>query len=50
MGELQIDHRPANEEYAKALSINLDDPVLCVSRVIQAEGRPVAYLIDVLTG
>jgi GntR family transcriptional regulator len=48
MGELQIAHRPANEEYAKALSINLDDPVLCVSRVIQAEGRPVAYLIDIL--
>jgi GntR family transcriptional regulator len=48
MGELQIDHRPANEEYAKALSICVDDPVVCVSRVIQAEGRPVAFLIDVL--
>ena len=48
MGEVQINHLPANEEYAKALSIELDDPVLCVSRVIQAEGRPVAYLIDVL--
>ncbi len=48
MGELQINHSPAKEEYAKALSIKLDDPVLCVSRVIQAEGRPVAYLIDVL--
>jgi GntR family transcriptional regulator len=48
MGELQIDHQPANEEYAKALSINLHDPVLYVSRVIQAEGRPVAYLIDIL--
>ncbi len=48
MGELRVEHRPANEEYAKALSIQLNDPVLCVSRVIQAEGRPVAYLIDVL--
>ena len=48
MGELQIDYRPANEEYAKALSINLNDTVLCVSRVIQDENRPVAYLIDVL--
>jgi GntR family transcriptional regulator len=48
MGELQIDHQPASEEYAKALSINLNDPVLYISRVIQAEGRPVAYLIDIL--
>jgi GntR family transcriptional regulator len=48
MGDLHVDHQPANEEYAKALSINLDDPILCISRVIQAEGRPVAYLIDVL--
>ena len=48
MGDLQIEHRPANEEYAKALSLEENDPVLCVSRVIHAEGRPVAYLIDVL--
>jgi len=48
MGELHIDHRPADEELAKALAINIDEPVLCVSRVIHAEGRPVAYLIDVL--
>jgi GntR family transcriptional regulator len=48
MGELHIDHLTANEEYHKALSINRDDHVLKVSRVIQAEGRPVAYLVDVL--
>jgi GntR family transcriptional regulator len=48
MGELHIDHLPASEEFAKALSISANDPVVCVSRVIQAEGRPVAYLIDVL--
>lgn len=48
MGELQIDHVPASEEYSKSLAINLSDLVLKVSRVIQAEGRPVAYLIDVL--
>jgi GntR family transcriptional regulator len=48
MGEHQIDRRPANEEYAKALALNQHDPILHVSRVIQAEGRPVAYLIDVL--
>jgi GntR family transcriptional regulator len=48
MGDHQIDHRVANEEYAKALSIDPADHVLFISRVIQAEGRPVAYLIDVL--
>ena len=48
MGDLKIEHSPANEEYAKALSINLSAPILKVSRVIQAEGRPVAFLIDIL--
>jgi GntR family transcriptional regulator len=48
MGELQINHIPAVDEYAKALAITVNEPVLMVSRVIQAEGRPVAYLIDVL--
>jgi len=48
MGELHIDHLPANEEYSKALSINPGDPVLVISRVILAEGRPVAYLMDIL--
>lgn len=48
MGALQIEHQPANVEYAKALSLHLYDPVLYVSRVIHAEGRPVAYLIDIL--
>jgi GntR family transcriptional regulator len=48
MGELQFEHQPASEEYANALSINLQDPILYVSRVIHAEGRPVAYLIDIL--
>jgi GntR family transcriptional regulator len=48
MGELHIEHIPADEEYSKALSVNSDDPLLAISRVIQAEGRPVAYLIDVI--
>jgi len=47
-GEIKIDHQPANEEYAKALSIDINAPVVNVSRVIQAEGRPVAYLIDIV--
>ncbi len=48
LGELHTDRLPANEEYARALSIQPADMVLEVSRVIQAEGRPVAYLIDIL--
>jgi GntR family transcriptional regulator len=48
MGDHRIDHSIANEEYAKALSIDPHDQVLLVSRVIQAESRPVAYLIDIL--
>src|SRR5512137_2712817 len=47
MGELWIDHVPGNEEYSKALNLQINDPVLVISRVIQAEGRPVAYLIDI---
>ena len=47
-GEIKIDHQPAKEEYAEALSIKLNHPVVYVSRVIQAEGRPVAYLIDII--
>lgn len=48
MGDHHIEHLPATEEFSKALAIQAGDPVLVVSRVIQAEGRPVAYLIDVL--
>ncbi len=48
MGDHNLIHCPASEEYALALGINTNDPVLCVSRVILTEGRPVAYLIDVL--
>ncbi len=48
MGELHIEHVAATEEYSKSLGLIPGDPVLVVSRVIQAEGRPVAYLIDVL--
>jgi GntR family transcriptional regulator len=49
MGELHIDHFLASDEYSKALGIKQNEPILTVSRVIQAEGRPVAYLVDVLS-
>jgi GntR family transcriptional regulator len=48
MGELSIEHRRADAEITKALSLQTDDEILHVSRVIHAEGRPVAYLIDIL--
>jgi GntR family transcriptional regulator len=48
MGELSIEHRRADAEIASALSLQTDDEILHVSRVIHAEGRPVAYLIDIL--
>jgi GntR family transcriptional regulator len=48
MGELKVDHRPANPDEAGALGLAGGSQVIHLSRVIQAEGRPVAFLIDVL--
>ena len=48
MGDLHIEHRYSEPEVAKVLSLQPEDLVLYVSRVIHAEGRPVAYLIDIL--
>jgi len=48
MGELIVDRRPATEVEANALGLSLKDNVVSLSRVILAEGRPVAYLIDIL--
>jgi len=50
MGELRIDRRTANEEEANALGVEVRSQIVCLSRVIQAEGRPVAFLIDTLPG
>ena len=49
MGDLHIRQIQANAEYAEALQVELDTPLVHVSRVIHAEKRPVAYLIDILT-
>jgi GntR family transcriptional regulator len=48
MGDLKIEHQTADDEIAKGLAIQPGDSVLCISRVIHAEGRPVAFLIDIL--
>jgi GntR family transcriptional regulator len=48
MGNVKIEHLLANDEFAIALAIKIGDPILKISRVIHAEGRPVAYLVDIL--
>jgi GntR family transcriptional regulator len=48
MGDLKIEYQKASEEVAKGLSLQPDDLVVHISRVIHTEGRPVAYLIDIL--
>lgn len=48
MGELKIDHYPASSEEARALVIPLDSKVIRLARVMLAEDRPVAYLIDII--
>jgi GntR family transcriptional regulator len=48
MGALQVQQRPPEEEECRSLGINCEDQVISVSRVILAEGRPVAFLVDIL--
>ncbi len=48
MGELRIKQTEANAEQAEALQVELCTPLLKVSRVISANSRPVAFLIDIL--
>jgi GntR family transcriptional regulator len=48
MGECLIAVRPAGEDDGAQLEIPAEAPVVEISRVILAGGRPVAYLIDVV--
>lgn len=48
MGELQVITRQADSEEYKALGRDPQLKVLEISRIIQAEDRPVAYLVDIL--
>jgi len=48
MGDLEIQRIGADEYYAKNLNVELLTPLIKISRVINAENRPVAYLVDVL--
>jgi GntR family transcriptional regulator len=48
MGALHIDTLQATPEQAETLRVPVGAPLLQVSRIILAENRPVAFLIDVL--
>lgn len=48
MGSLKIEVRPATEEETQVMELPPNLQVTHLSRVIQAEGRPVAYLIDII--
>jgi GntR family transcriptional regulator len=48
MGDATIEERPATPGEADCLRITPEAPVLAVSRVMLAEARPVAYLIDIV--
>ena len=48
LGQLHVENRLAMEEECQALGLATCKDVLSITRVILAEGRPVAYLIDVL--
>jgi GntR family transcriptional regulator len=48
MGDLKIIPIQADEKLSKELQVPVDTGLIQVSRVIMADNRPVAYLIDVL--
>jgi GntR family transcriptional regulator len=48
MGELQIDQFDADSEYSDILGVEEGTTLLQVARVIFADNRPVAFLLDVL--
>jgi GntR family transcriptional regulator len=50
MGELKVKRHPSNEDEARVLGLTPGLEVVNISRVILAEGRAVAYLVDILPG
>jgi GntR family transcriptional regulator len=48
MGELKVSCRAATQEEAEALSLEPGAPVVHLSRIIVTEGRPAAFLVDIL--
>ncbi|KPL79001.1 hypothetical protein ADN00_03670 [Ornatilinea apprima] len=48
MGDLKISKIEASAEQARSLQVEVEAPLLQVSRVILTDDRPVAYLVDIL--
>ena len=48
LSALHVEQIHANAETAAGLSVPVGNPLTCVRRVMCADGRPVAYLIDTL--
>jgi GntR family transcriptional regulator len=48
MGELKVERRPATDTEISQMGLPFQSDVTQISRVIHAEGRPVAYLVDVV--
>ena len=49
-GNIDVEQRPASSEECDALGLDAGCMVISVTRVIMAEGRPVAFLVDILPG
>lgn len=47
-GPVRVERVKATQEYAEALDVPLDTPLVCVSRTMCVDNRPVAYLVDTL--
>ena len=48
VSDLQIESIEANSEHAQVLGVSEGKPLTRIERVIRADGRPAAYLIDIL--
>lgn len=49
MGEAAVKRIPADDELAAALEVPIGTPLVRVCRIMQADSRPVAYLVDTLS-
>ena len=48
MGELVVEYRPGHPDECKALEVDACERIVHLSRVIMADDRPAAYLVDIL--
>jgi GntR family transcriptional regulator len=48
VGELVVDYRPGTQDECKALELETGERIMHLSRVIMADDRPAAYLVDIL--